>query len=169
MQSSRPPNDRVAEFVYRWRPGFGQERNTMSFKIIRLVTAGAFALSLAACASAYATSETAASGSPGTTSTTIVAADLQATRANNLYDAIQQMRPEWFRRVGATPIRNTQDHPIAVYIDNQRAGTVEILRQTGILHAAAVKYFSPSEAQMRFGEGNMNGVIQVVTASGKSP
>jgi hypothetical protein len=140
----------------------------MSRKIIRLVTAGAFALSLAACASTQANPDTTERAARGSSSTTIVAADLQATRANNLYDAIQQARPEWFRRTGAIPIRSSQEHPIAVFIDNQRAGTVEILRQTGVSHAAAVIYYSPSEAQMRFGEGNMNGVIQIVTASGKS-
>lgn len=140
----------------------------MSHKIIRLITTGAVAVAISACASTQASPDTTDRASHGSTSSTIVAADLQATRATNLYDAIQQVRPEWFRRTGATPIRNSVDHSVAVYIDNQRAGTVEILRQTNVSHASAVNYFSPSQAQMRFGEGNVNGVIQVVTTTGKS-
>lgn len=143
----------------------------MSHKTIRLVTTSAFAafaLALGACASTQANPDATERGPRGSSSSTIVAADLQATRTNNLYDAIQQARPEWFRRTGATPIRASQEHPIAVYIDSQRAGSVEVLRQTSVSHAHAVIYYSPSEAQMRFGEGNMNGVIQIVTASGKS-
>lgn len=142
----------------------------MSHRMIRFVTAGIFASStVVACASTQANARGAESSATTSNTTVIVATDLEATKAGNLYDAIRQLRPEWFRRTGATPIRNNVDHPLVVFVDNQRAGSIEILQQTAVTHAASVRYFSPSEAQMRFGNGNMNGVIQIVTHTGKDP
>ena len=131
----------------------------------------ALMLAAAACSKASTSQDGTApapAGAPTRSSTTVlVAKDIQGTSMANLYDAIQALRPEWFRRQGATPIVNSKDYGVNVYVDNQRAGGVEILRQTNVTNASFVRYYSASEAQMRFGNGNTNGVIQVVTTSGK--
>jgi hypothetical protein len=99
-------------------------------------------------------------------SSTIIAEDLQKTMAPNLYQAIQALHPEWFRRPGATPIQGSRSYGVAVFVDRTRAGGVEVLEQTSVSNAAYVRYYSASEAQMRFGEGVQNGVIQIVTQTG---
>lgn len=140
--------------------------NLMSYRITRLVTAGAVVLAVAACMSAGARPGTGDSVPTRSTSTVIIAADLQATKATNLYDAIQQFHPEWFGRTGAISIRDTKAYAVEVFIDNQRAGGIDVLRQTSLSHALAVRYFPASQAQMRFGLGNLNGVIQIMTTAG---
>ena len=50
-----------------------------------------------------------------------------------------------------------------VYIDSQRIGTSEMLKQIVVSSAASLKYYSAAEAQTRFGNGNLSGVIQVVS------
>ena len=59
--------------------------------------------------------------------------------------------------------RTAGDQGIHVYIDSQRAGSTEILKQISVSSAASLKFYSPSEAQARFGNGNLSGVIQIIS------
>jgi hypothetical protein len=108
------------------------------------------------------------------TASVLVADDLQKAEAQNLGDAIQRLRPEWLRRSqarGATAMggSRTPSEGLVVWVDNNRAGGVEILTQMQISNVRSVRYFTPSEAQSRFGNGNTGGAIQVVTMSAAKP
>jgi hypothetical protein len=59
------------------------------------------------------------------------------------------------------------DQGVQVYIDAQRAGNVDILRQLTVTSASALKYYTGPEAQARFGNGNMSGAIQVISIGKK--
>jgi len=49
-------------------------------------------------------------------------------------------------------------------VDGTRFGNIETLRQLVPGIAQAVRYYSPSEAEARFGPGHLNGAIEVFTS-----
>jgi hypothetical protein len=86
-----------------------------------------------------------------------------------LYDVIQRLRPEWLRTHGATSVNaamngNTNPDPIRVYVGTVRIGGPEVLARLPITNADSLKFFTAGQAQARFGPGNTNGVIQVISA-----
>jgi hypothetical protein len=97
------------------------------------------------------------------------AAELHTATDQYLYDVVQRLRPDWLRVHGATAIANgmggnpTAD-PVRVYIGMVRLGGPEVLTRVPTVQAESLKFFSPSEAQLRFGPGNVNGAIQVISA-----
>jgi hypothetical protein len=74
--------------------------------------------------------------------------ELRASPVDNLYDAVRQLRPGWFRRVG------TGDQRILVYFDDQQVGGVTALSRFTTLSVAEVRFLSPTEAQVRYGQTN---------------
>lgn len=74
--------------------------------------------------------------------------ELEASRFDNLYDAVRQLRPAWFRRVG------TGDQRILVYIDDQQVGGVTALGRFTTRSVVEVRYLTPTEAQVRYGQTN---------------
>jgi hypothetical protein len=53
---------------------------------------------------------------------------------------------------------------VNVYQDLQKLGTVDVLRSMSLTQATSLRFYTASEAQLRFGTGNPNGVIQILTA-----
>jgi hypothetical protein len=95
--------------------------------------------------------------------------DLQVS---NLYDAVQRLHPEWLVQRNAASMgrasgrsSGTNDTDVQVYFDMQRAGNTDMLKQLPVSSVASLKYYTASEAQARFGNGNLNGVIQVITVA----
>jgi len=95
-------------------------------------------------------------------------AELRATNEKFLYDLIQRQRPEWLRTHGNSSIAqglsgNTDADRATVYQDREKIGTVELLRQIDVSSVTSVRFYTPAQAQLRFGTGNVNGVIQLIT------
>jgi len=138
---------------------------------------------IAACASGGAGGGQPSPARPGATASgetarstayILIADDLRKTDAQNLGDAIQRLRPEWLRRGSARAANSagtmhSAAEPLVVWIDNNRAGGIEILAQMQISNVSSVRYFSPSEAESRFGTGNSSGAIQIITLSAARP
>lgn len=129
-------------------------------------------LSVGACASAGGSSGVAEAGAPHRDRSVITYDDMKDLQLSNLFDVVQRLHPEWLIQrnaagMGQRTSRSSggNDTDVAVYFDSQRAGTVDMLKQMPITPANSLKYYSASEAQARFGNGNLNGVIQVVTVS----
>lgn len=140
-----------------------------------------------ACASSGASggSASAAPSPQGTTerparrnANTLMATDFQGLESLNVGDAIQRLRPDWLRRStarsGGTISRGARgsdsNDALAVWVDENRAGGVEVLNQMAVQGIATIRYYSGPEAQARFGNGNSSGAIHIVTsASGKKP
>jgi hypothetical protein len=104
----------------------------------------------------------------------LIADDLRKSDAQNLGDAIQRLRPEWLRRSSARAAnsmgtKGNAAEPLVVWIDNNRAGGTDILAQIQISNVRLVQFFTPSEAESRFGTGNSSGAIQVITMAGARP
>lgn len=103
---------------------------------------------------------------------TITTDELRTTQASTLFDVVQRLHPEWLvphtqGAVGSASGRSItgsgSDTDIQVFMDTQHAGSIEILKQFTPSQASQLKFYSSSEAQARFGNGNLNGVIQIVT------
>ncbi len=101
----------------------------------------------------------------------ILPQDMEQIPVANLYEAVVRLHPEWLnvRATGSAGQRKglsqSTDTEVQVFLDMQRAGTAEFLRTMAIRGVVAVRYYSASDAQARFGSGNLSGVIQVVTAA----
>lgn len=100
----------------------------------------------------------------------ISAEEMTKVSALNLYEVVQRIHPEWLKvrntsttgqRTGT--VMSNPDQEVQVYIDQQRAGSAEILKTMAIRSASSLRYYSASEAQVKFGSGNLSGAIQVVT------
>ena len=76
----------------------------------------------------------------------VSASELESSVRVNLYDALLELRPRWFTR------RN-RNEPY-VYADDQLVGTVGALRRFAPRDVAEVRYMSPTEAQVLYGQRN---------------
>jgi len=117
-----------------------------------------------ACGGGTATQGTSRPASPSHSSANVVVAEelAKVEAAHNLYDALQSLRPAWFW-THRTSRRAESEGDIVVYLDEARLGGPETLRQITMKDAAVVRFFSPSEAEARFGPGHLHGAIQVST------
>lgn len=96
----------------------------------------------------------------------ILAAEIEATPNDNLYDAVRRLRPGWFSPAGQT---RSGEAAFLVYVDNQFIGATTSLRQFAAYPAPArVRYLRGTEAQVRFGQNN-GGRPAVVIELGNKP
>ena len=94
----------------------------------------------------------------------ITAEEIATQPAQTLYDAVRALRPAWMMRGRPTALMPQNEGQLIVYVDGTRYGTVESLRQLVPSVAMAVRYYSPSDAEARFGPGHLNGAIEVITS-----
>ena len=105
--------------------------------------------------------------STGTTGTTggdrnlLTREEIAETNHLNALDLIRSKRPRWLRVRGEPSI--TQSPQLIVYVDQMRAGTMDVLRSIQPLAIEEVRYYNTRAAQARFGVGHVQGVIQVIT------
>jgi hypothetical protein len=96
---------------------------------------------------------------------------LRELPTSNLYDVVQRLHPDWLlKRTSATlgtvtGRTSSTDLDVQVFIGTQRAGNTDVLKQLPIDGIESLRYYSASEAQGRFGNGNMNGVIQIIMSA----
>ncbi len=121
------------------------------------------ALALAAVTSACAPAATTGAGPVSHNRDVVTPAELLATKATNVYDALQQIRPDFFRSRGVSSIRlATPDLP-AVYLDRNALEGLESLRNIDVNLVQEVRRLTPSEATVRLGRDFPGGVILVTT------
>jgi hypothetical protein len=114
------------------------------------------------------TSACASSGHPqksASNDATITLEEIENSHQPTLFDVVRALRPTWLRET-PTGVRVNADAGIAVYLDSQRAGSIDVLRQMPSTSASALRFYSASEAQSRFGLGNLHGAIQIVSPRG---
>ncbi|HEX8361093.1 MAG TPA: hypothetical protein VF613_13355 [Longimicrobium sp.] len=133
-------------------------RTPMRLFIVALV------LVLAGCASSGA------GMSPRHSSTEISEAEVRASNQQNAYDVVQALRPGWLiKQVGTLTTGRGPEAPsdaISAYVDGQRLGTVDALRSISAMEVASVRRYDGVTAQQRFGLGNVNGVVEIITRRG---
>lgn len=95
----------------------------------------------------------------------LTAEDLGRSTAQNAYEAIEQLRPEWFRSRGPTSVTDPTPTLPNVIMHGQRVGDVEYLRRVQLVDVAELRFWNPGEAATRFGMGHPRGVIEVIIKS----
>jgi hypothetical protein len=106
--------------------------------------------------------------------------EVDRTTVTSAFELVQSLRPAWFRARGSDALRGTMvatrdgpvmvitdESPIMVYRDGQRLGNLETLKSIPHGEIDHVEYYDTAEAQQRFGVGNAQGAINVVTRTGR--
>lgn len=104
--------------------------------------------------------------------TVISAEQIAEGRYDNVFAAIEALRPTWLKSRGTTSFSNAGADKVWVYQDNVKLGDVETLRTIPPTEIHAVRYFDGNAAQGRFGVGHGAGAIVVETVGfikSKSP
>ena len=92
---------------------------------------------------------------------TLTREQLAATNSENVYDAIQKLRPDWLTSRGPTSVSNPAPSVASVYMNGTMLGKAEYLRQVRLLDVSEVRYWDAGQASARFGMGHPRGVIEI--------
>jgi hypothetical protein len=125
----------------------------------------------AACASRGGSSAVQESGAPSVARSNpnlITQEEIASSSAANVYDLIQRLRPNFLRTRGAVHgAPTTENHleavQLVVYMNENRLGNSDQLRQIPLGDIREVRYFSASDATTKWGVGHSAGAIQVVS------
>jgi hypothetical protein len=132
----------------------------MSVKHLFLVAVAA----IMACASARGKSDTSGASAAAHKADFLTAEEIVSANADvaNVYDALSRLRPNWLAVHGATSFNAAGNGLAYVFVDGQRYGDVNSLRNIEAYHVADIRYYDVTQAGARFGvRGGPGGVIEV--------
>lgn len=92
----------------------------------------------------------------------ITEAELRGTSADNAYDVVRLLRPEWLKTRPPDQLGEVQNETVTVYRDDFREGGVGALRRFHVQNIASIRFIPPAVAVSRWGTGHVMGVIQVI-------
>ena len=141
----------------------------------RLIAAGLLSLAAACAGSGQGSGRVGAGGRD-----MILPDQIAASTAVDAYSLVQSLRPHWLRvrdnargaevqvatRNGEGEASTGQGYEagsVNVYLNNARMGPVDALRQIPLAGVRYIQYFTPAQANLRWGAGNANGAILVST------
>jgi len=101
-------------------------------------------------------------GSPAA-SNLLTRAELASVSANNAYEAIERLRPQWLRPRGPTSVTQPEGDWPLVYMDNVRAGDVSMLPNIPVDDIGEIRFITGSDATTRWGTGVTGGVIEIIS------
>lgn len=90
-------------------------------------------------------------------------AEIAASQATNMAEAIRLLRPTWLRSRGPPSIRSSVSPYPVVYVDGIRVGESQWLREIPCASVAQVRFIGSADATTRWGAGHASGVIFVTT------
>lgn len=100
----------------------------------------------------------------------ITTEEIAKSSATNAYDLIQRLRPNFLRTRGAVHgapgsngSTNIESVDLVVYLNENRLGGSDQLRQISTTDIREVRYFSASDATTKWGTGHTAGAIQIVS------
>jgi hypothetical protein len=82
--------------------------------------------------------------------------------SRTMFEALTSLRPDWFRTNPSALLQN-RETDISVYMDRTKLGGSESLREISVNGVREVRHYSATEAEARFGPGNLHGAIEIVT------
>lgn len=92
----------------------------------------------------------------------ITAADITRVQAQNAYEAITRLQPQWLGSRGPTSITDPTPTQVSVYLNGvQISGGLAYLQNLDVTTVVQMRYYAPGEASARFGMGHPRGVIDV--------
>ncbi len=83
------------------------------------------------------------------------------SQADNLYDALMDVRGQWLRPRPRTSITFERAEELVVYVNGSRDGELGRLRVIDVEDVNEVQYLDPLDATTRYGTGHGGGVISV--------
>lgn len=104
-----------------------------------------------------------AKGRPTRNSNVLTAEEMATTQFYTAYDAIQNLRPHFLRTRGQTNFETGNPPTAQVFLNGQRYGDIETLRQMTVASIREIRYLSASDATTKYGTGYIAGVIEVST------
>ena len=124
--------------------------------MIRSLRVALLALSVAAC--------THASNQPsGGKENEITEDEIEASGAMTAYEAVQKVRRNFLTDRGKTTIIGQSPSKPTVFLDGVPYGEILSLRNISARQVAVIKLYRAWEAQQKFGNGYVGGVIEVTT------
>jgi hypothetical protein len=105
----------------------------------------------------------------------ILTDEIARSGAADAHSLVQALRPHWLQvrgagRGSAVGVHTRDGHAagfaeqsVTVYLNNARVGPSESLRQIPLAGVRYIRFFSPAQANLRWGAGNANGAILVST------
>ena len=87
--------------------------------------------------------------------------EIRQSTAENLHDAIRQLRPRWLRTRGRASFTAPESTIPVVYANEMQFGSLEALYSMHVNDVTHVRYLSPADATTRFGTGHAGGAILV--------
>lgn len=124
-------------------------------RLIRRFVLAAAAAALTACASA---------GGPNSNSVqhnVVTAADLAMMTNVSVYDALNRIRPSWFRSRNVVTPSNPVPVPVHVYVNSVRTEGPDALKLIQADRVEEIRFYEPQDANTRFGTDNNGGAINV--------
>jgi hypothetical protein len=85
--------------------------------------------------------------------------------SRTLFEVLTSLRPAWFR-TNPSALLQDRETDISGYMDRSKLGGSETLREISTSGVREVRHYSATEAEARFGPGNLHGAIQIVTTRG---
>ncbi|HEX7118517.1 MAG TPA: TonB-dependent receptor plug domain-containing protein [Longimicrobiales bacterium] len=120
------------------------------------------ALPVVAVAAAVAACATATNAAGPASRNLITAAELAETNAQNAYEAVRVLQPQWLQSRGPSSLTDMTPTGATVFVNGVEAGDASYLRNLGIQDIAEIRYYEPGTAAARFGMGHPRGVIDVI-------
>ena len=107
-----------------------------------------------------------ASSGAGTSSaprnrTIITEEEIATAHVSSAFDAVERLRPLWLRSHGEMSINTPGTAYANVYVDGQRYGDLNTLRNLLAIQIAEIRYYNGPEGASKFGLQNTAGVIEV--------
>jgi hypothetical protein len=101
----------------------------------------------------------------------ITAEEIAKSGADNAYDLVKTLRPQWLRARGIStgmpdPSGGGVSDPgggIMVYVDGVRVGGVDQLENFGAERIQEMRYLNATDATTKYGTGHTQGAIEVIT------
>lgn len=91
--------------------------------------------------------------------------DVEA-KYNNMHSVIQALRPNWFQTRGAVSFNVEDAEDPVLFLDGNRRGTLEALREISPTNIREVEFLDAREATTRYGTGYSGGIIMLKSRSG---
>jgi hypothetical protein len=85
------------------------------------------------------------------------------SRAQNAYEVIHKLRANFLTNRGKTSVNNTQSPYPTVYVDDQEFGPISTLSSIPASQVAMIRLYRVSEANAKYGNHNLCGVIAITT------
>ena len=114
---------------------------------------------------ALATAGCASGGGTGTNAdrNRITTEQLAKVTANNAYEAIQILQPQWLDDRGPTSVTNNEPTTAVVFMDGTRVGGLEYLRSVPITTLGEIRFLTAGVAGARYGMGLPRGAIELIS------